>query len=416
MIRYVEISVLLLLNASEPPQWLTNQLGEKKVTRASSALLRHIKSKQQEQEKSATKKTLIGDNDDDDSDAEETPVHNDAIWLILTTKKHVVDKNRLKPGKISIPHSLNSSPALSICLITADPQRAVKDAVSSPSFPHELSSRIERIIGFSKLKTRYHSFESRRQLLSEHDVFLADDRIIMRLVSTLGKIFYKSSKRPIPIRIAGIEKENGKRVKKDTKSKANNNEKEATVASPLIVAKEIERTLHCAPVQLAPAATAAIRVGFSNFSPQQLTENVEAVVKGLTDKFVSKGWRNIRAIHIKGANTMSMPIWLASELWEDEADVVDDTAIEGAESDRKRKSKGDDEKLLEGNKKPKTSKKTNDDDNSDVEAVLVAARKEKLQKQKAKALDDGDESGKKATVSTGKSDSSSGKKKKKSLS
>ncbi|EAW11956.1 uncharacterized protein ACLA_007150 [Aspergillus clavatus NRRL 1] len=386
------------------------QLEKGQVARASTALLRHIKSKQEEQEKTATKKTLIGDNDDESD--EETALKNEAIWLVLTTKKHVVDKNRLKPGKISIPHSLNAYPSLSVCLITADPQRSVKNIVADPSFPQHLSSRIERVIGYSKLKARYHSFESRRQLLSEHDVFLADDRIIMRLVNTLGKVFYKSSKRPIPIRIAEIEKVDGKKVKKDSKKKSKDDD--SSFASPAIVAKEIERTLNCAAVQLAPATTAAIRVGSSKFTPEQLAENVEAVVKGLTDKFITKGWRNIKAIHIKGANTMAMPVWLASELWVDEADVVEEAeedvkAIEGAKN-KKRKQIGDDEKLLEGSKKTKKSKPEDDDD-----ASSMAARKEKLQQQKAKALEDGADSGNKKSAAAGKAASGAPKKKRKSI-
>ncbi|KAL4892469.1 ribosomal protein L1p/L10e family-domain-containing protein [Aspergillus ambiguus] len=361
------------------------QLDDNQVTRASTALLRHIKTQQAEKEKTATKKTLIGDNDDDSDD--DAPLHNEAVWLVLTTKKHVVDKNRLKPGKISIPHSLNSSPSLSICLITADPQRSMKNIVADSSFPQSLSSRIERVIGYSKLKAKYQSFESRRQLLAEHDVFLADDRIVMRLVNTLGKVFYKSSKRPIPVRIAEIEKVDGKKVKKDPKSKSKDDD--SSFASPAIVAKEIEKALSCAPVQLAPATTAAIRVGSAKFTPQQLAENVEAVVKGLTDKFITKGWRNIKALHIKGANTMAMPIWLASELWVEEADVVEGgdeaQAIEDGKSNKKRKQVGDEEKpLLESSKKSKKAKPTEDDED-------LAARKEKLQKQKAKALEDGAE-------------------------
>lgn len=350
-------------------------------------MLRHIKSNQEAKEKSATKKTLIGDNED--SDDGETPLNNEAVWLVLTTKKHVVDKNRLKPGKIALPHSLNSSPSLSVCLITADPQRGVKDIVADPSFPQELSSRIEKVIGFSKLKQRYQSFESRRQLLSEHDVFLADERIITRLVPTLGKIFYKSSKRPIPIRIQKIEKVDGKRVKQDPKAKPSKEEKSAQFAAPLIVAKEIERALHSAPVQLAPSTSTAVRVGSSKFTAEQLSENVDAVVKGMTEKFVAKGWRNIKNIHIKGANTTALPIWLADELWVDNADVLEDgnetAAIEDGKKPGKKRKSLPEEKLLEG-KKAKKSKSVEDED----DASSVAARKEKLQKLKAQALEDGE--------------------------
>lgn len=300
-----------------------------------------------------------------------------------------MDKNRLKPGKITIPHSLNSSPSLSVCLITADPQRSVKDIVADASFPQELSSRIEKVIGFGKLKQRYQSFESRRQLLAEHDVFLADERIITRLVPTLGKIFYKSSKRPIPIRIQKIEKVDGKRVKQDPKKKASKEEKHAEFAAPLIVAKEIERALHSAPVQLAPSTSTAIRIGSSKFTAEQLSDNVAAVVKGMTDKFVAKGWRNIKNIHIKGANTTALPIWLSDELWVDNADVLEDgaetAAIEdGAKANKKRKSTGD-EKAIEGKKSKKTKSADDEDDSAEV-----AARKEKLQKLKAQALEDGE--------------------------
>lgn len=353
------------------------------VTRASTALLKFIKSQQKEKEEASTKKTLIGDNDDA-SDGEDAPAVNEPVWLVVTTKKHVVDKNRLKPGKIAIPHSLNSSPSLSVCLITADPQRAVKDIVAHPTFPSTLSPRITRVIGITKLKQRYKSFESRRQLLAEHDVFLADDRIITRLVDTLGKIFYKSSKRPIPIRIEQIDKVDGKRVKKEVNKRLPKDERNATFASPIVVAKEIEKALNSAAVHLAPAATTALRIGSSSMTPQQLTENVEAVVNGLTEKFISKGWRNVKAIHIKGPTTMAMPIWLASELWVDETDVLENVKndlkqIEDGKTDKKRKNTEEEEITHKVSKKSKKAKSADKDDDK--------ARKEKLRKQKARALE-----------------------------
>jgi ribosome biogenesis protein UTP30 len=236
-------------------------------------------------------------------------------------------------------------------------------------------------------------------LFAEHDVFLADDRIAMRLVQTLGKIFYKSSKRPIPIRIAEIEKVDGKRVKKDTKkiNSSSKEEKHASFASPLIVAKEIERTLNCASVQLAPSTTAAVRVGSSKFTAEQLSENIAAVVNGLTDKFVAKGWRNIKALHIKGANTMALPIWLADELWVEDANVLEAAPETEAIKDSKKRKSAEDGKLLE-EKKTKKTKSAEDEE----EVAAVAARKEKLQQLKAQALEDGDTSKPAATKVGGK--------------
>lgn len=306
----------------------------------------------------------------------------------MTTKKHVVDKNRLKPNKISVPHSLNKSSSLNICLITADPQRSVKDIVADPAFPSALSSRITKVIGVTKLKDRYKSFESRRQLLNEHDVFLADDRIIMRLVETLGKIFYKSSKRPIPIRIEQINKVDGKRVK-EPKGKTSKEERKASFATPLVVAKEIEKALDSTPVYLAPSTTTSVRIGTSGFTPEQLAENLEAVVNGLTDKFITKGWRNVKAIHVKGANTMALPIWLADELWLEETDVIEDAGEEsktienGQSGNKRRKTDGDDVPREEAKRSKKLKTVADADD---------TARKEKLMKRKAAALQDGNAS------------------------
>lgn len=96
----------------------------------------------------------------------------------------------------------------------------------------------------------------------------------------------------------------------------------ASVATPDLVAHEIERTLSCAQVYLSPSATSSVRVGLSSFTPEQLTENVETVVDGIVERFVTKKWRNVRAIHIKGPNTMALPVWLADKLWIDEEDVL----------------------------------------------------------------------------------------------
>lgn len=210
----------------------------------------------------------------------------------------------------------------------------MKDVVAHPSFPSELATRITRIIGLAKLKARYKSFESRRQLLAEHDVFLADSRIVTYLPNVLGKTFYKGTKRPVPVVFP---------VSKDSKTKKSNpvsNQIEGSKAlgSPKEVGREIERALSSALIHLSPAATTSVRIGLASFSPANLAENVTAVVNGMVEKFVTQGWRNIRAIHIKGPNTMALPIWLASELWVEEEDVLEDSEFK--ERMEKEKNRG----------------------------------------------------------------------------
>ena len=96
----------------------------------------------------------------------------------------------------------------------------------------------------------------------------------------------------------------------------------APIGSPWHIAHEIERTLSCAQVYLSPSVTSSVRVGLSSFTPEQLTENVETVVDGIVERFVTKKWRNVRSIHIKGPNTMALPVWLADQLWIEKEDVL----------------------------------------------------------------------------------------------
>lgn len=297
---------------------------------------------------------------------------------------------------MKVPHSLNRSPNLSICLITADPQRAVKDAVTDPSFPKALSARITKIIGYSKLKARYRTFESRRQLLAEHDVFLADDRIILRLVETLGKVFYKTtSKRPVPIAISPrkpIDKSDA-RPKSQPASAA---KKEAVIASPAIVAQEIERTLGSVHVSVKPGTSIAVRVGWSNFSPAQLSENVSATAGAIIERFVAKGWRNVRSVHIKGPDTVALPIWLASDIWTGEDDIRsgDDTEQPTSRATSKMlHSEGvreEKRKMVHPEKdesRPRKKRPT-EQDRVKKDKVQAETRKARLLEQKAQAMQD----------------------------
>ncbi|KAK8207070.1 ribosomal protein L1p/L10e family-domain-containing protein [Phyllosticta capitalensis] len=354
--------------------------------RAAKALTAHIHSSQKTKAIEAPKKSLLDDaeSDEEPSSEEQTPV-----WLIVTTKKHITDKKRLKPHRIALPHSL-ASPAQRLCLITADPQRSYKDLIEDDAFPAELRNRIGRVIGISKLKAKYKTFEARRQLYAEYDGFLADDRIVTMLPTVLGKVFYKSTaKRPIPVHLMGNEKvqkdAEGKKPKKSKDDKSS-----AIVGSADAVAKDIQKALDSALVYLSPAATTSIRVGHANWEPANITENLEAVVNALTtqEKLIPMGWKNIRSIHIKGPDTTALPIWLAEELWVDEADVLEEKPkpvdkserLKIKEASKKRKTEDESKEVAPAEKPAKKAKKEKTDLSKEI-----AQRKEALQKQKAAA-------------------------------
>ncbi|KAJ9603132.1 proteasome-interacting protein cic1 [Cladophialophora chaetospira] len=376
--------------ATKHPQETPYQLDPEHTLKASRALLQHIQTETKRIQQASSKKSLLNastsDSDDDVTADAEAP-----IWLTLTTKQHIVDKNRLKPSKIHVPHSLNTSPDLRICLITTDPQRAVKNVVADPAFPEPLKSRIHRVIGLTKLKARYKTYEQLRELHSEHDVFLADDRIITRLPQTLGKVFYKgTTKRPIPIMIADTRKE------KTEKSKKSKTDGASAPISPASLAKEIEKALDSVPVSLRPGTLVAVRVGLAAFKPEQLVENITTVVSRLIEKHVVKGWKNVRGVHIKGEQSFAVPLWLADDLWADSGDVLEapeeNGKLEEAEEQDEHGSKRKRNPATSKGPQAGSRKRARVDDGKNGKSTLdhevAQERKRKLASQKAKVFGD----------------------------
>ncbi|KAG6320630.1 hypothetical protein E4U22_003041 [Claviceps purpurea] len=364
--------------------------------KASKALLAHIKKAAKQSAKDATKRNLLEDEDGEVD--EDTP-----IWLTLTTKRHIADKARLQPGKISVPHSLNTDENSTICAITVDPQRAYKNIIGSDDFPAELSKRITRVIDFTKLKAKYGQYEAQRKLFSEHDIFVADERIINRLPKVLGKTFYKTSaKRPIPVVLqAKRPKVDGKRPKRADKTKSTE-EDVVNAGTAADIAKEIEKALSSALVSLAPTTNTAVRIGYAHWSAEQIADNVDAVVTGLVGKWVPQKWRNVRSIYIKGPNTAALPIWQTDELWVEDKDVIADADAKDAQAEKanvgkKRKALAGGATTTTESESPAPKKKAKKqapvvaESNDDKLDKQIAERKAKLKKQKSaakKAMDE----------------------------
>jgi len=224
------------------------------------------------------------------------------------------------------------------------------------------------------------------------------------LPKLLGKVFYKGgSKRPVPVSISAPQErgDDGKRVKRDLSQvqKGAGVEGGRGSASPEKLAKEIEKSLGSALVHLAPGTSTAVKVGTAAMTDEEVSANIEAVVGGLTEKFVTKGWRNVRAIHIKGPETVAFPIWLANELWVEDQDVREQqktfgkksgsledgmenvkTITDGAEPATKKRKADAGVKVEDPDKHAKKKLK------ADKLAAEVASRKEKLKKQKQAAM------------------------------
>jgi ribosome biogenesis protein UTP30 len=281
----------------------------------------------------------------------------------------------------TVPHSTLGND-VRICLFTVDPQRQYKDVVADDAFPEELRKKIGRVIGLDKLKKKYKTYESKRQLVAEYDVFLADDRVVNELPQLLGKVFNANkTKRPIPVELAP-------QLPKDKDGK-----RKRAVRKPQDFAKEIEKALNSAYVHLSPSATTSIRIGKLSQTPKQLTENIEAVVTALADKFIPQGWKNIRAIHVKGPTTVALPVWLADELWTDQAQVLDQPRMipgkDGAPrqiSDKKRKWIEWEEELLDDDELAEKRARTKRNRDKKLKAIEAPKETDSISKETRKKL------------------------------
>jgi ribosome biogenesis protein UTP30 len=383
------------------------QLDPSQTLRAAAALLKKISSDSITRKEDGGKTNLLDDADDDQGSDETSTT----IWLSVTTKKHIVDQRKMKPGKIVVPFPLQTpaSPSLRICLITADPQRKYKDLIASDRFPAQLSSRILRVLGTEKLKAKYKTYESRRQLFAEYDMFLADDRIITRLPTLLGKVFYGTgAKRPIPVAMQGKPENahDASGTKRAKLSQGGDKLKRAEI-TPEALAHEIERAVAASLVHLSASTNTSVKVGKSTFTADQIAANVDAVVNALTQKYITKGWRNVRSLHIKGPNTAALPIWLADELWETEADVLEKLPEPITKEDKKKRKRA----LLEPNnaaeddasKSSSSSKKRKSLDSSSASAAVVDEDGTKAKK--SKSNDNGEKAAKKAALKKQKEES-----------
>jgi len=260
------------------------------------------------------------------------------------------------------------------------------------------------VIDIQKLSKKYKTYEAQRQLRESAEIILADDRIITRLPKVLGKTFYGTTKyRPIPVSLAATpERVDGKRV--PGADRATDRAKAGTAKD---VAAEIQKAVDSTLVHLSPSTNTSVKVGLASWEAEKVVANVKVVTERLIEKFVTKGWRGVRSVHIKGPETVALPIWLASELWTEEGEVLDEGGVqkvveantskkrktaalapeEKAELSNKKKSKKDDKKASEQPDEP-TNKRKADSSLEDLVASTGAVKEKKAKKPKTEKSND----------------------------
>lgn len=174
-----------------------------------------------------------------------------------------------------LTHSLLDENA-SVCLLTKDPQREYKDLLQEKNI-----RLISRVVGVSKLKGKFKPFDARRELVRDHELFLADKRIVPLLPKLCGTVFYNARKFPVP-----VDLEHRKRL-------------EPTLRGAIASTYYIQNKGSCSTV----------KIGFLNrHSPQELLENLGAALPTIVAKIPGK-WQNVQNIEVKTGQSAALPIW-----------------------------------------------------------------------------------------------------------
>lgn len=162
-----------------------------------------------------------------------------------------------------------------VILFVKDPQRAVKDYLERHG-----NGGVTRVLGIEKLRKRYGTHEGRRELLHQYDRFLVDARVAPMMQRLLGKSFVEGKHMPL------------------------------TVDMHHNVTASIERTLHSTAFCPRRGTCCSIVVGRSNFTTEQIVENVHAVLEKVVPRFEG-GWKNIQTVNMKTGKSPALPVYIA---------------------------------------------------------------------------------------------------------
>jgi len=195
---------------------------------------------------------------------------NTAFWILLSLKK--IPEPCKKAKLIWLPHSFNDD--TEICLFSKLPGKQMKEKLKEIGV-----TNVAKVISLAKLRKEYKSFEQKRTLCSQYEVFLCDDNIYHRLVKFLGKSFLSRKKEPTPVRLG----------------KTN-------------VKKQIDRAIGSTRIRFGQGSCSAVKVGHSGQTQEQLIENVIAAVSKIAKK-VPRGWNNIQSIHLKTSESVALPLY-----------------------------------------------------------------------------------------------------------
>lgn len=216
----------------------------------------------------------------------QSPLDDDFMYLLVTLKK-IPRKDHRKSFKIPLVHPLQDSLVFKeVCLIIddrpkKDPKFKTNVEVANKIIKNE-DLPVSKVLKFSTLKREYKSFEAKKKLYEEFDVFFVDKRVEKMIPGVLGKVFYGSKKKvPVAVNL-------GKCSWKE----------------------EIERGSRSVMLKLSGGTCSLVKVGRGLMGKDEIFENVVQVIEEVVE-VVPRKWAGVRSFHLKFTESLAMPIYQA---------------------------------------------------------------------------------------------------------
>ncbi|KAJ3360156.1 Ribosomal L1 domain-containing protein 1 [Allomyces javanicus] len=218
---------------------------------------------------------------------------NDLLEADAAVRVSLVFKQvpRSKPSNfktVKLPHALHSgisadgiidaTAAPSICLFVKDPQSDAKELLSRHG------TKVDKVIGISKLRKKFSTYEEKRMLAKTYDVFLADDSIIPMLPKILGKSFHHNRKSPTPIKLNSL------------------------------TPQRLAHVLHSATFKIPAGNCLSVQVGsLTQHALEAIAENVETAVSAVLAALPKRvgGIKNVQQLAVVIDDVPSLPFYMS---------------------------------------------------------------------------------------------------------
>jgi ribosome biogenesis protein UTP30 len=202
------------------------------------------------------------------------------VTLALKRSPHPSGPHKVKPIRLPLPHPLMTTEGAEVALFVKDSKGEGHKAAKARLAKFTGRGGVNKVIGLSKLRSKYESHEAKRQLCGLFDIFLADERILPSLPKLIGKSFFKKRKTPIPVDITAAN-------------------------FPEQVKRAVEQSTFMAP----PAGSCVtVRAARCGMGAAAATENVLAVIAAAAGR-VPKKWANVQAVYVKTSESVALPVY-----------------------------------------------------------------------------------------------------------